>query len=49
MGKFNLDVEKMTEEQAKELLNRLIDALDELSADDFFGSEGWKHYLGFED
>jgi len=48
MPKFNLNIEKMTEEQAKEILKEIIEKLDELDGDDFFGTEGWKHFLGFE-
>jgi len=44
-----INVDDMTEQAAKDLLKRIIDKLDELSCEDFFGSEGWKHYLGFED
>ncbi len=42
-------ISDMTEEAAKELLQKIILKLDELDGDDFFGSEGWKHYLGLED
>jgi hypothetical protein len=49
MEKFNVDVDKMTESQAKEVLKMLIEKLDELDEDDYFGTEGWKYYLGFED
>lgn len=43
------NVEDLTEESAKKYLHTLIVKLDELDYEDFFGSEGWKHYLGFED
>lgn len=43
------NVEDLTEEVAKQYLQKLIVKLDELDCEDFFGSEGWKHYLGFED
>lgn len=46
---LDIEVDDMTEEQAKTLLKRLIAALDDLSREDFFGTEGWKHYMGFED
>jgi|WetSurMetagenome_2_1015567.scaffolds.fasta_scaffold465043_1 hypothetical protein len=49
MGKFNVNVEKMTEAQAKEVLKKIIEALDNLDDDDYFGTEGWKHFMGFED
>ena len=43
------NVQDLTEKSAKEYLQEIIDKLDILDEDDFFGSEGWKHYLGFED
>jgi len=49
MAKFNVDVEEMTEAQAKEILQNIIEALDDLDGDDYFGTEGWKHFMGFED
>ena len=49
MAKFKVDVEKMTEAQAKETLLEIIEALDNLDGDDFFGTEGWKHFMGFEE
>jgi hypothetical protein len=42
MGKFNMNVDKTTEKQAKEILKMLIEKLDELDEDDYFGTEGWK-------
>jgi len=39
----------LTEEQAKELLTKIVAKLDELGDEDFFGTEGWKHFMGFED
>ncbi len=47
--KMEIDVEKMTGKQTKELLKRIIEKLDELDEDDFFGSEGWRHFFGMED
>jgi hypothetical protein len=44
-----IDIDKLTEEQAKEILKELVEKLDDMDNDDFFGSEGWKHILGFED
>lgn len=46
---ISVDIDKLTKEQAKELLKQIIDKLDDLDGEDFFGSEGWKHHLGFED
>jgi len=49
MGKFNMNVDKMTEKQAKEILKMLIEKLDELDEDDYFGTEGWKHFMSLDD
>lgn len=49
MAKFNVDVENMSGDQAKDILGKLIEALDDLDGEDFFGTEGWKHFMGFED
>jgi hypothetical protein len=46
---MNISIEKLTGTQAKELLRQIVDKLDELDGEDFFGSEGWKHYFGMED
>jgi len=43
------NVQDLTEESAKQYLQEIINKLDELDCEDFFGSEGWKHYFGFED
>lgn len=44
-----INIDDMTEQAVKSLLKKIIKKLDELDCEDFFGSEGWKHYLGFED
>lgn len=31
------------------MLEELIQKLDKLDTEDFFGTEGWRHYLEFED
>jgi hypothetical protein len=41
-------VDKLSEEGAKELLKQIIEQLDELDEDDFFGTEGWRHFFGIE-
>lgn len=46
---MDIDVDKMTEIQSKNLLKDIIYKLNELSEDDFFGTEGWEHFFGFED
>jgi len=47
--KMNIKVDEMTEEQAKNILKDLISKLNELDSEDYFGTEGWKHFLGFEE
>jgi hypothetical protein len=42
-------VDKMKEEAVREYLKELIEKLDELDCDDFFGSEGWRKYIMGED
>ena len=44
-----MKISKLTEEAVREMLQTIVDKLDELDEEDFFGSEGWKHYLGMED
>lgn len=44
-----VEIEEMTEEQAKKALRQLVDELDDLDRNDFFGTEGWRHFMGFED
>ncbi len=44
-----IKVDDMTAKAAKGLLKTIIDKLDELDNDDFFGSEGWKHHFGLEE
>jgi len=43
------NVQDLTEESAKEYLQEIINKLDELDCEDFFGTEGWKHVFGYED
>jgi hypothetical protein len=44
-----MNIDDMTKKQLKEYLERIIGALDELDGEDYFGTEGWKHYLGIEE
>ncbi len=44
---FNVD--DLTEDAAKAHLKTIINKLNKLDLDDFFGSEGWKHHFGYED
>lgn len=39
----------MTEQQAKELLARIINELDTLDEEDFFWTEWWREYMWFEE
>ena len=43
------NIDKLSEEGAKELLKQIIEHLDELDGDDYFGTEGWRHSFGIED
>lgn len=36
-------------ECAKYLLANLVEVLDDLNGDDFFGTEGWQHAFGMEE
>jgi len=44
-----INIDDMKEESAKDLLKKIINQLDDLDLEDYFGTEGWKHYFGFED
>jgi len=44
-----MNIKKLTQEAKDELLQIIIEKLDELDGEDFFGSEGWKHFFGIED
>jgi hypothetical protein len=41
-------VDDMTELAAKKYLKLIIQSLNELDCQDFFGTEGWRKYMGFE-
>lgn len=49
MNGLPIPIEKMTEAQAKELLEKLVEKLNDLDGEDFFGSEGWMHMFGISD
>lgn len=42
-------INDMTEDQAKKTLKIIIAKLNELDNDDFFGTEGWRHFFGLDD
>jgi len=44
-----IKIEKMTKDQLVELLKDLIEKLDDLDTEDYFGTEGWRHLLGYDD
>lgn len=43
------EVDLLSEEGAKDYLRNLIEKLDELDEDDYFGTEGWRHRFGLDD
>lgn len=43
------EIDLLSEEGAKDYLAKLISSLDDLDEEDFFSTEGWRHYLGLED
>lgn len=43
------DIDKLTNEAVREYLKELMEKLDDLDEDDFFGTEGWRHYILGED
>lgn len=43
------DVDKMKAKEVRKYLKQLIQKLDELECEDFFGTEGWRHFLMGED
>lgn len=43
------EVELLSEDGAKALLVEIIERLDLLDEEDYFGSEGWRHSFGIED
>ena len=45
---MKIDPEEATQEQLAEYVKKLEEKLDALDLEDFFGTEGWRHYLGIE-
>lgn len=45
---FALQKEENTEVKSQ-MVEELINLMDDLDNDDFFGTEGWKHRYSFED
>ena len=44
-----MNINNLTAKAAKEMLQKIVDKLDELDCEDYFGTEGWKHSFGLED
>ena len=44
-----MNFNRMTKEGLIEVLTKLVKKLDELDGEDFFGTEGWRHFLELED
>jgi hypothetical protein len=49
MARFNVQLSDLTDKQIRDILEDLVDKLDQLDGDDYFGTEGWRHLLGYED
>lgn len=43
-----MDISKLSESAKDQLLNILVNRLDELDEDDYFGTEGWETFFGVE-
>lgn len=41
----SFEVDRLPEDVAKEYLAELIEALDNLDEEDYFGREGWRKFL----
>jgi hypothetical protein len=46
---MNINIEDLEGHQAKTILQDIVEKLDELDGEDFFGTEGWRVFLGLED
>lgn len=43
-----INVDDMNNPAVRKILKQIIEKLDELDCDDYFGTEGWKHMFGIE-
>jgi len=43
-----MKVSQMKDSAVREMLEVIIKKLDELDEEDFFSTEGWKHFFGLE-
>jgi len=46
---MKIDPKNATQEQLAEYIQELESKLDDLDDEDFFGTEGWRHFLSLED
>ena len=44
-----MDLSKMTQKAKNDLLKHLVDKLDELDEQDYFGTEGWKYFFSVDE
>lgn len=44
-----MNISKLNTKAVREMLQTIVNKLDELDEEDFFGSEGWKHYFHMEE
>ena len=44
-----MNITKLKDSAVRELLQKIVDKLDELDGEDYFGTEGWKHFFDIED
>lgn len=45
---MNMNPNQTTKAYIFEKLQELVEKLDELDKEDFFGTEGWRHFLDME-
>jgi hypothetical protein len=43
-----MNVDNLNDEACRRILKKLVEELDELDGEDYFGTEGWEHRFGFE-
>jgi hypothetical protein len=49
LNRVDKGLDEMDPDHLQDFLGEFVDFMDTLSCDDFFGTEGWKHYYGSED
>ena len=40
-----MKVDNFTEKTVREMMQKIVDKLDELDEEDYFGTEGWRHFF----